>query len=153
MGGTRWYYLYIAIIVILLSAVLLINPKHYGVVSEPNPRDVAVQKTLLSEFERLKPLPGAILSGPDQIIREGRGIIALGFFSEMDDADVLAHYDIQFKDNGWSFQEDEAVKYLGFDTGERSVIYTKNQYLAVIDYHYKDEKSGKNRFKLSIIKK
>lgn len=152
MDKTRWYYLYILLLIALYIILFPDFWKHGLLPSKPDPRDERIRTELIHEYEQLQPLPGATLVHSDRIIRNGSGVIGYGFSTELDDAVVLAYYDKQLKDSGWTFQKDEAVKYMGFNTHERVAIYTKNEYVANVGYNYEENERGEIRFTLSLEK-
>jgi hypothetical protein len=153
MNKKRWYYLYITLLIVIFFVAVPLYYKHYGiVVRPPDPRDEKVRIELISEYERLRPLPGAVLVTSSRIIRNGSGVIAYGFSTELNDAEVLAYYDKQLKDNGWTYQNDEAVKYMKFNNHDKIVVYAKGEYFVKIGYGYQENERGKIRFTLSIDK-
>jgi hypothetical protein len=70
--------------------------------------------------------------------------MAYGFSTELTDAEVLAYYDKQLKANGWTFQKDEAIKYMGSETHVRRAVYIKGEYNVDIGYGFKENE--KERF-------
>lgn len=152
MNKERWYYLYIAVFVMVFFVLLPFYYKHYGIVTQSDQRDEKIRTELISEFERLQPLPGAVLVTSSTLIRSGSGFIFFGFSTELNDATILKYYDKQLKDNGWTFLNDEAIKNWGFDTKERNAVYTNGKYNAYIGYGYDENRRGKIRFSIMIDK-
>lgn len=120
---------------------------HLGI--QPNQKVVKLEAELVGEYERLQTLPGAILVTSDQVFRNGSGIIAYDFTTELNDIDVLAYYDKQLKDNGWTFQKDEAIKDQDFD---RVAKYQKGELIVEICYGYKENNRRKIKFSLHVSK-
>jgi len=138
----RWYYVFIIALFILVLSLF----RNYPVI-EPNPEYLKadkLQSDLISEYERLQPLPGAVLISSSRIVRSGKsGIIGYGYSTELSDLDILSYYDKQFKANGWIFQKVEL--------NTEGTVYAKGEYIAKIGCFNKKEK-GVVRFIINIIK-
>jgi hypothetical protein len=118
--------------------------------SQPNLeylKDEKLRTDLVSEYERLQPLPGSVLVSSGSLIRNGSGYIGYGFSTELSDVDIFRHYDKQLKANGWILQKEEV-----YEVNKRGADYAKGEYIAKIGYGYEKEERGGIRFVINIIK-
>lgn len=136
----HWYYLYIALLIAICYIVLPSYYKHHVIESQPNLeylKDEKLRTDLISEYERLQPLPGSVLVSSSSLIRSGRGMISYGFSTELSDANIFTYYDKQLKANGWIPQKDEVN-----EINKRLAVYAKGEYIAKIGCFEKKEKGG-----------
>jgi hypothetical protein len=89
---------------------------------------------LAAAYEQLGPLPGAVLTGREELIEGGKGSMAYTFTTRRSNSEVILHYNMKLKDNGWRYADTWAVREWGRDTGMRNIVYQRGEFTAAISY-------------------
>lgn len=134
-----WTNVYIAALVCVVFVVIPVYYNYFDTVRPIDTRNGEARIFLERELNRIQPIPGAEFTAQENFLRYGKGFVAYSYYYSGHYRDVLRHYDVQLKNNGWQYEKVVPGRYMGTDTGERFVRYKKGEYVIAVKYWVKEE--------------
>ena len=98
-----------------------------------------IRKELISEFDKIQPLPGSERVQYNSLFKIGNGAVSGEYRSSSPYEEIRSRYDAELARAGWKFEREEAVIFDEVDYGGKQAFYCKGLYTATLQYAGRQE--------------
>jgi hypothetical protein len=91
-------------------------------------------RDLETQFRLIAPPPNVLQRGFESSHKIRVGGISADYKTDMTYAEIRAHYDMELRNQGWSFNKERPVTIWWHDYGGKEAIYCKGIYAATLQY-------------------
>lgn len=99
-----------------------------------DPKAALVQKALEHEFQTIKPLPAAVLSGSNSSHKPHQSLVGRNYSTFQPYTTIRKYYDTELAAHGWKYIKEDIVRDWGQDYGGKTAKYAKGNYTATLQY-------------------